>query len=384
MATGASQRHCSADGNAPYHPGKRRRQSIAGVELLETFTTAHDVAGAPGTRASGRVAVANVLCRPAARAAPTLAAELAVDIRTPTGLAVLTLAAACSGCGYYSEYVPLAGGPARPVWRDDRLVMAAAPAAVDAVSRSSPDVDAIDRPVEPPRDARVPSVHLHGDVGHGAADATRAVVRSVPKPTSNGLPRGGGGGGKDAAVVLVVGVLVALPIISVALATGVPEDEKEVTRVIAQLDAAGGAAPGELRLRYSDGLEVWSGPERISTGYGHEALEEAVACVPRAREHARAARSDGATASTLSVTGIVVGVTGASGLAGLAVRDRPALMATFFGTGLLLGATGVVLAATSRGYKNSANGHAVDALAHYNDAMAAGAPACVRRIGPAR
>jgi hypothetical protein len=220
-------------------------------------------------------------------------------------------------------------------------------------------------------------VHLHGDVGHGAADATRAVVRRVPKPTSNGLPRGGGGGGKDAAVVLVVGVLVALPIISVALATGAPESEKDVTRVIAQLDAAGGAAPGELRLRYSDGLEVWSGPERISTGYGHEALEEAVACVPRAREHARAARSDGATASTLSVTGIVVGVTGASGLAGLAVRDRPALMATFFGTGLLLGATGVVLAATSRGYKNSANGHAVDALAHYNDAMAAGAPACV-------
>jgi hypothetical protein len=127
-------------------------------------------------------------------------------------------------------------------------------------------------------------------------------------------------------------------------------------------------APGELTLRYDDGLEVWAGRAALATAPRFSGLAETVECVPRAREHAQRAAAEGRRATGLAWAGGVLGVSALGGLSGLAFLERDRVLAfSLLGAGVALGITGVVLAASSLGPKNRANGHAVDAVNFYND-----------------
>lgn len=139
-------------------------------------------------------------------------------------------------------------------------------------------------------------------------------------------------------------------------------------------------AHSELTMRYDDGLEIWTGRRMLARAPGFEGLAHHVRCVPRAREHAEQAESDGATAIGTGWAGGVLGVLGLGGLAGLAFLEEDEVKAyAILGSGVAVGLIGVVLAGFSRNLKNSANGHAVDALNYYNDAVGSLGGSCDNR-----
>jgi hypothetical protein len=139
-------------------------------------------------------------------------------------------------------------------------------------------------------------------------------------------------------------------------------------------------AHSELTMRYDDGLEIWTGRRMLARAPGFEGLAHHVRCVPRAREHAEQAESDGATAIGTGWAGGVLGVLGLGGLAGLAFLEEDEVKAyAILGSGVAVGLIGVVLAGFSRNLKNSANGHAVDALNYYNDAVGSLGGSCDHR-----
>lgn len=127
-------------------------------------------------------------------------------------------------------------------------------------------------------------------------------------------------------------------------------------------------APGELTLRYNDGVELWAAGRPVARGLAYAGLPEFVRCVPRAEEHARAARTSGAAAVTLSVFGGALAVGGLGGLAGFAFADKNrSLEYGLLGAGVGVEVLGLILAGIGRQYKVDANGHAVDAMNFYND-----------------
>lgn len=127
-------------------------------------------------------------------------------------------------------------------------------------------------------------------------------------------------------------------------------------------------ARGELTLRYDDGVEIYAGKKRLTDAPGFSGLAHYSRCVPRAREHAEAAESDGGAAIGTGIAGSIIGVSGLGGLSGLAFLDSDKPLAfSLLGTGVAVGLIGMTLALVSRSLKNSANGHAVDAVNYYND-----------------
>jgi hypothetical protein len=166
------------------------------------------------------------------------------------------------------------------------------------------------------------------------------------------------------------------------------------TATLASLSGCGAAttrydarvvAPGELTLRYNDGIEFWSAGRPVARGLGYHGLPEFVRCVPRAKEHALAARSSGAAGVTLSVFGGVLAVGGLGGLGGLAVEDKNRPLAN----GLLMAGVGaevlgLILAGIGRQYKVNANGHAVDAMNFYNDQVGSLGGSCSQAAPGAR
>jgi hypothetical protein len=134
-------------------------------------------------------------------------------------------------------------------------------------------------------------------------------------------------------------------------------------------------ARGELTLRYHGHYEMWGGGRReVARGLAWKGLEGYVGCVPRAREHAAAARSSGRAAIALSIVGGVLGVSAIGGLVG-ALTDKDNDVA-WLGGGVAAAVLGVSLAATGRLERNRANGHAIDALNYYNDAVGALGATC--------
>ena len=136
-------------------------------------------------------------------------------------------------------------------------------------------------------------------------------------------------------------------------------------------------APGELTLRYNDGVELWAAGRPVARGLGYEGLPEFVRCVPRAEAHAIAARGSGVAGITLSVFGSVLAVGGLGGLAGLALEEKNRPLAN----GLLIAGVGaevlgLILAGVGRQYKVDANGHAVDAMNFYNDEVGSRGGSC--------
>ncbi len=126
--------------------------------------------------------------------------------------------------------------------------------------------------------------------------------------------------------------------------------------------------PGELTLRYDDGLQIFAGKELLADSPGYGGLTDYVRCVPAAAEHAEAAENDGSAAIGTGWAGGVLGVAGLGGLAGLAYLEEDETKAfAILGTGVAAGLLGITLAIISRSMKNSANGHAVDAVNYYND-----------------
>jgi hypothetical protein len=129
-------------------------------------------------------------------------------------------------------------------------------------------------------------------------------------------------------------------------------------------------APHELVLTYEDGYVLSAEGRTVAKAYAYEGLTDYVHCVPRAREHAIDAESDGSAAVPLQITGGVLAFGGLGGLSGLAYLDKNGGVAA----GLLLGGLGMqiiglALVAGGAKAKVAANGHAVDAMNYYNDAV---------------
>jgi hypothetical protein len=124
----------------------------------------------------------------------------------------------------------------------------------------------------------------------------------------------------------------------------------------------------ELRLAYSDGVEVWSGNKQIATGHRYDGLEAAVACVPEAKSHAEAAHRAGVSANVLSGLSIGLAAAGLGGLGGFAFEDRNTTIA-FLSTGVALEVLAIVTGAQSLSQKARAHGNAIDAVNYYNDAV---------------
>jgi hypothetical protein len=165
-------------------------------------------------------------------------------------IASLATAAALLGCtGYSSEYVPLADGRARPVYRDDTLVMEVGgrvtAACADAIA--DPRLPGAGSGVSVRSGSSVWIPVYYGPrivVVGGVAPSPRRAVYTGASPNLTGVsgrPGGGsgssGGGGlgkldKEAIVIVAVIALVALPAITFGLALGRPEPEDQVANVI--------------------------------------------------------------------------------------------------------------------------------------------------------
>ncbi|XXX81803.1 hypothetical protein WMF30_23880 [Sorangium sp. So ce134] len=129
-------------------------------------------------------------------------------------------------------------------------------------------------------------------------------------------------------------------------------------------------ARGELTASYDDGFTLWAGGRKVAESYHYDGLEHFVRCVPEAREHARAASSNGHAATTFSTLGVALGVGSLGGFAGLYFHDKDeTAMATILGAGAIVAVTAVVFGALSRPAKEDAHGHAFDAMNYYNDAV---------------
>ncbi|MBW2458369.1 MAG: hypothetical protein JRI68_27955 [Deltaproteobacteria bacterium] len=141
--------------------------------------------------------------------------------------------------------------------------------------------------------------------------------------------------------------------------------------------------PGELTLRYDDGLQIFAGKALLADSPGYGGLTDYVRCVPIAAEHAEAAENDGSAAIGTGWAGGVLGVAGLGGLAGLAYLEEDETKAfAILGTGVAAGLLGISLAIISRSMKNSANGHAVDAVNYYNDSIGSLGGTCKRPPPP--
>jgi len=141
--------------------------------------------------------------------------------------------------------------------------------------------------------------------------------------------------------------------------------------------------PGELTLRYDDGLQIFAGKELLADSPGYGGLTDYVRCVPAAAEHAEAAENDGSAAIGTGWAGGVLGVAGLGGLAGLAYLEEDETKAfAILGTGIAAGLLGISLAIISRSLKNSANGHAVDAVNYYNDDIGSLGGTCAKPPAP--
>ncbi|MEZ4452111.1 MAG: hypothetical protein R3B09_21785 [Nannocystaceae bacterium] len=143
-------------------------------------------------------------------------------------------------------------------------------------------------------------------------------------------------------------------------------------------------APGELTLRYNDGMVIYAGHEPLTRGPGYRGLEGYVRCVPRAAEHARYARRYGRARKGLAWAGGTLGVASLGSLGGFALfeEDRSAAFA-ILGVGLGVAIVGIVLAGASRSAGNQAHGNAIDALNYYNDAVGSLGGSCARPAAPA-
>jgi len=142
-------------------------------------------------------------------------------------------------------------------------------------------------------------------------------------------------------------------------------------------------AEGELTLRYDDGFSMHAEGREIASGVTWNGLTEYVKCVPKAREHAESAESNGKGAVALSWIGAGLGLGSLGSLGGLAVYEKDKeLAAGILGIGVAAAITGVVLAAVGRNQKNVANGHAVDAMNYYNDEVGSYGGTC-RKPAPA-
>lgn len=140
------------------------------------------------------------------------------------------------------------------------------------------------------------------------------------------------------------------------------------------------AAPREIVLRDSEGLELWAGGSRVAEAHRYQGLARFVACVPAARGHALAAERNGATGMALTFTGLGFAAAGLAGLGGLAFEGKDdAAMAAFFSAGIGAEVVGLVLVAVARKLKLDAMGHAVDATNFYNDAVGSAGGSCAPR-----
>jgi predicted lipid-binding transport protein (Tim44 family) len=141
-------------------------------------------------------------------------------------------------------------------------------------------------------------------------------------------------------------------------------------------------APGELTLRYDDGLEIYAGRGFLTDSPDFDGLSDFVRCVPRAAEHAHTAEEQGSAAIGTNIAGVTLGIGGLGGLSGLAyLGDNDSLGIALLGTGVAVGLLGLSMVLVSRSLRNSANGHAVDATNYYNDRVGAFGGSCDR---PAR
>jgi hypothetical protein len=140
-------------------------------------------------------------------------------------------------------------------------------------------------------------------------------------------------------------------------------------------------APGELTLRYDDGLEVYAGRGFLTDSPDFDGLSDYVRCVPRAAEHAATAEEQGTAAIGTNIAGVSLGVAGIGGLSGLAyLGDNDSLGIALLGSGVAAGLLGLSMVLVSRSLRNSANGHAVDATNYYNDRVGALGGSCDRPL----
>ncbi len=141
--------------------------------------------------------------------------------------------------------------------------------------------------------------------------------------------------------------------------------------------------PGELTLRYDDGLQIWAAKKILADSPAFGGLADYVRCVSAAAEHAEAAESDGSAAVGTGWAGGIIGVAGLGGLAGLGYLEQDEVKAfAILGTGVAAGLLGISLALISRSLKNTANGHAVDAVNYYNDDIGSLGGSCDRPPAP--
>lgn len=139
-------------------------------------------------------------------------------------------------------------------------------------------------------------------------------------------------------------------------------------------------ARGELTLQYHDRFELWAAGHRIAHGTTYRSLVPFVACVPAARAEAVAARESGESGSVYTGLGIGFGTLALGGLGGLAFQNKPVVLGSFIGGGILSGLIGIVFGALARSSKNDANGHAVDAMNFYNDELGSRGGSCLDPI----
>jgi hypothetical protein len=154
-----------------------------------------------------------------------------------------------AGCNYQSSYRPPADGRARGVWQKDKIVMYA-PSTEAPVCRAG-RLDSSRRPRSTREGYWLADEHHathHHHTGGGSVHVVvvgRPVV-PVPFVPLPGVGGGGGAFGNDADprifAVLAVGALIALPIVTVALALGHPEPEDEVATEIDRINRYNDAA----------------------------------------------------------------------------------------------------------------------------------------------
>ena len=136
-------------------------------------------------------------------------------------------------------------------------------------------------------------------------------------------------------------------------------------------------AYGELTMRYEDGFSMWAEGKEIASGNSWSGLTEYVQCVPKAKEHAEAAESNGSAAVALSWVGAGVGLASLGSLAAVPDYEQHQEASNMaLALGLTGAVTGVVLAAIGRNLKPKANGHAVDAMNYYNDEVGSRGGTC--------
>ncbi|HZS37683.1 MAG TPA: hypothetical protein VFF06_12690 [Polyangia bacterium] len=178
--------------------------------------------------------------------------------RAPGVLVALALAAA--GCGYTSEYAPPLDGRARPVWKDNNVVMELSgggltPACTDEIVATTqykrlrlssgdlrldggywapryygPQIVVITPGLAPP----LPVVPLF--VPHLPVGAHATFVGAPGVRVNGGSGGGGGSSGGDALAKLAVIALVVLPAVALGLAIANPESSTRSSQAIDEVN----------------------------------------------------------------------------------------------------------------------------------------------------